>query len=83
MPIYIRSLANDENTPTDICRGEMVHIFVEPSDGHTAFTISLCLDTSFAMVPRALRPDLDRAKSTPSFEAQTGQTLSHAAARRD
>jgi hypothetical protein len=34
----------------------------------------LRLDASFAMAPHVLRPDLDRAKSAPDFEAQTDQT---------
>ena len=55
-------------------RGNFVHLFVEATDGYAAFTTPLRLDTSFAMSSRALRPDLDRAKSAPSFETQTGQT---------
>ena len=51
-------------------RGKIVHLFVGAMDGHAAFTTSLCLDASFAMAPRALRPDLDRAKSAPGSEVK-------------
>ena len=48
-------------------------IFIGASDRHAAFTILLRLDASFAMVPRALHPDLDRAKSAPGFAAEIGK----------
>ena len=40
-------------------RGKMDQIFVEATDGHAAFTISLRLDASFTMAPRALYSNLD------------------------
>ena len=64
-------------------RDNFVHLLVGATDGHAVFTTSLHLDASFVMVPRALRPELDRVKSAPGFVAQTGQTFSHAAAQRD
>ena len=76
-------------------RGKFVLLFVETPDEHAAFVTSLHLDGSFAMEPRALCLDLDRVKSASGFEAQTdqtrlpqfrgqtGQTLSHDAARHD
>ena len=64
-------------------RDNFVHLLVGATDGHAVFTTSLHLNASFVMVPRALRPELDRVKSAPGFEAQIGQTFSHAAARRD
>ena len=51
-----------------------VQLFLGASDRHVTFTTSFRLDASFAMALRALRPDLDRAKSAPDFEAKTGQT---------
>jgi len=36
-------------------RGKTVQVFLGAPDGHTAFTISLHLDVSFAMTSRALR----------------------------
>ena len=64
-------------------RDNFVHLLVGATDGHAVFTTSLHLNASFVMVPRALHPELDRVKSAPGFEAQIGQTFSHAAARRD
>ena len=64
--------ANNYNTHPR--RGNTARLFVEAMDGHAVFTTSLLLDASFAMAPRALRSDLERAKSAPRFVAQTGQT---------
>ena len=64
-------------------RGNFVHLLVGATDGHAVFTTSLRLDASFVMAPHALCPELDCVKSAPGFEAQTGQTFSHAAVRRD
>ena len=52
----------------------MVFIFIGATDRHAAFTTLLRPNASFAMAPRALRPDFDRVKSAPDFEAQTSQT---------
>jgi len=43
----------------------MVQIFVEASDGHAAFTISLRLNASFAMAPRALHLSDSGAPDVP------------------
>ena len=54
-------------------RGKIVQLFLGASDRHAAFTTSLRLNASFAMALRALRSDLERVKSAPGFETQTGQ----------
>ena len=51
----------------------MVQIFVEASNGHGSSSTSLRLEASSEMTPRALRPDLYRAKSAPGFVAKTGK----------
>ena len=54
-------------------RDNFVHLLVGATDGHAIFTTSLRLDASFAMTPRALRPDLDRAKSASGFAVEIGK----------
>ena len=76
--------SHNPNTP----KGKTVQLFIGPPDGHAAFMTSLHLDTSFAMMPRALRnrhpaapdaPPVVRSKpeNMPArwFEAQTTQTF--------
>ena len=53
--------------------GKTVQIFVDASDGHDSSSTSLRLEAISEMTPRALRPDLDRAKSAPGFAAETGK----------
>jgi hypothetical protein len=66
-----------------------IQIFPGALDRHAAFTTSLCIDTSFAMMPRDLRnhhlaasdvPPVLRSKPAnlhpPGFEAQTGKPAS-------
>ena len=55
------------NYKTHPRRGKIVQLLVGAPDGHAAFTTPLRLDASFAMAPRALRPDLGRTKSAPRF----------------
>jgi len=53
--------------------GNTVHILIDTSDGHGSSSTSLRLEASSEMMPRALRPNLDRAKSAPDFASETGK----------
>ena len=53
--------------------GKTVQIFVDALDGHGYSSTSLRLEASSEMKPRALRPDLDRAKTAHGFAAEIGK----------